>query len=450
MRQPVFKKIICTATLAAMLCLAAVPAHAASLIRDSEIEDTLKTFSRPIFEEAGLSPKAVRFYIVDNPDLNAFVAGGQNMFLHTGLMIETKNPEELIGVIAHEAGHIAGGHLFRTQEVLNDLSIQSMLATIFGAAAGAAARSGDAGIALGSAGNTILERIMLRHSRVQETAADQAGVRYLASAGLPMDGFLSFMEKLSAQELLPESQQVQYVRTHPLSRDRVDFLENALKSRGNAKGALPADWIERHRRLRAKLQGYINPDRAAAETGDDIAVRYGRAIALYRRGKMADALSALDALLKDEPQNPYFLELKAQVLFESGKIADSLPVYARAIDLMPSPALVRGAYGHALLEAANDDPKRIDAAIEQLNAAIADEPLEPGYRRWLGIAYGKAGKEGLSRLNMAEEAVLTGKNDFAQLQATLAQKALPKNSAAWLRADDILAEIARKKDKKKN
>ncbi len=430
----------------AALMMQSGAAAAASILRDAETEETLKTFSTHIFEEAGLSPSAVRFVIVNDDELNAFVAGGQNIFVNSGLILETDTPDELIGVIAHETGHIAGGHLFRSQEVMENLTLEAMLASVIGMAAAIGAQSGGAGIALGSAGTTMAQRLMLRHSRVQESAADQAGVRFLQSAGLPLDGFLSFMKKLQSQELLPDNQQSAYVRTHPLSSDRVDFLENVISGKKD-NGRIPADWTEKHARIKGKLLGYLFPDRALRDTGTSVASRYGRALAQYRRGKMDQALVETDSLIKTEPSNPYFQEFKGQVLFESGRIDESIPYYAQAVKLDPDSALIRGSYGRALMEGST--PK-LDEAIAQLSKAIQKEQRQPDLHHYLGIAYGKQGNEGMSRLHLGEEALLQGKYDFAHLQASIAQKNLAKNSAGWLRADDILQEVARRKDKKRD
>src|SRR5690606_22011049 len=212
----------------ALLLVAALSAPALAdgmkIIRDEEIEQALKTFARPVQVEAGLSPQAVSFILIEDDELNAFVAGGQNIFVHTGLLLKSKNAAEVTGVLAHETGHIAGGHLFRAQEAVDDLSIQPMLANIIGVAVAIGTKSADAGLAVSSAGQSMALRTILRHTRIQETAADQAGVRFLQDARLPVSGLLGFMETMESQELLPESEQSAYVRTHPLTRDRVDFL----------------------------------------------------------------------------------------------------------------------------------------------------------------------------------------------------------------------------------
>jgi predicted Zn-dependent protease len=414
------------------------------LIRDQEIESDMRAMSSPVFEQAGLSPQTVKFILVEDSNLNAFVAGGQNIFVHTGLILETENPEELVGVIAHETGHIAGGHLFRTQEAYEELSFQAMLAQVLGLAVAAGARSGEAAVVMSSAGQSILWRTMLRHSRVQESAADQSGVRYLKDAGIPVTGFLSFMQKLASQELLPDSQQAEYVRTHPLSRDRVDFLEHTAATI-KGQGAVPSEWVEMHKRMKAKLLGYLYPDRALADKTDmSFSGRYGRAIATYRKGKPTAAVALVDPLIAEEPQNPYLHELKAQILFENGQISESLPSYAKATSLAAFSGLIRAAYGHALMEAG-----RTEDAIRELNKSLVSEPRNARTWRLLATGYGKQGHEGPMRLSLAEEALLKGNLDAAGREAAIAQKVFKKNSASWVRANDIMDTVKKLKERQK-
>lgn len=440
---------ILTIYMAFMLALtAAGPACAASLIRDEEIEQDLRAFSAPVFRQAGISPSAVNFVLVDQNDLNAFVAGGQNIFIFTGLILRTASPDELVGVIAHETGHIANGDLIRIKTEAENISMQVLAATLLGIAVAAGTGKSEAGVAAASAAESVGQRQLLRHSRMQETAADQSGVNYLLGAQLPVSGMLSFMEKLQDQELLPDSQQIEYVRTHPLTIERVSYLQGVASSTAKRGYAFPPEWTERHRRMVAKLKGFLFPDQAMLDKGNDLPARYGRAIALYRKGRIADSLKILDPLMKEEPKNPYFYELKGQMMLENGRVNEALAPYARAAELMPSSALIRTAYAHALLEAKGDTKKNQAEAVKQLTQSLHTEPQNIFTHHLLGIAYGKQGNEGLSRLHLAEEQLLKNNTDLAIREAKLAQASLPKNSASWLRAQDILSaakQAARKK-----
>lgn len=420
-------------------------ADAMNIIRDEEIEQSLKIMTKPVFDQAGLSGDTVRFVIVESSELNAFVAGGQNIFLYTELILQTQNPAELYGVIAHETGHIAGGHLLRGQVEMSGLSLQAMFAALLGMAVAVGAHAPDAGVAIGAMGSSITTREFLRHSRTQEGSADQAGVRFLQGAGLPVSGFLSFMKKLGSQELLPESEQSQYVLTHPLTEDRIDFLKRIVDE--SPQGKSPPAWDELHRRIKAKLLGYIFPDRALQDKDTSASARYARAIAWFRKGQLDKALELLDPLLREEPDNPYFHELKGQMLLENGRVEAAVADYARAVKLAPFSGLMRIAYAHSLLESREKKEEHLAEAVRQLNIAIGKERQMPEPHHLLAIAYGKQGQEGMSRLHLAEEALMQNKLDFAKREASLARANLKKGTPAYLRADDIL-NAAEKTDNK--
>lgn len=430
----------------ALLAGLGAPAAAGGVIRDEEIEQNIKTFVRPVLTEAGLSPSSVRLILLSNPEINAFVAGGQNIFLNTGLILETKNVDELVGVCAHEAGHIAHGDIIRTRQNIENISLETLVMQVLGMAAAIGAGSGQAAAAVASATSTIGLRTILTHSRQQETAADQAGVSFLQHARLPVTGMLSFMKNLAGQELLPESAQSEYMRTHPLTQDRVNYVQNVVEHERH-KYVSPPEWAGMHARIQAKLKGYLFPDQALQDKGDGVASRYGRAIAYYRKSEMQKALALLDPLIAAQPKDPYFHELKAQILFENGKVEESLGSYAKAVEYAPQSGLIRAAYGHALLEATTDTARRQVEAVKQLQISLQSEPLQPQTHHMLAIAYGKQGQEGLSRLHLAEEGLLENKPDFAIKEARLAMAALPKGTPAQLRASDIL-DLAKKNAKK--
>jgi len=443
------QKFLLIALIGLLLLLCSVPARAAgmNLVRDEEIERDMKIMCTPVFEQAGVSPQTVRFVLVEDDELNAFVAGGQNIFVNTGLILKTGEPMELVGVVAHETGHIALGHLFRSQEMMEDYSMQALLAGAVGIVAGIGARSGEAGVAAAAAGQGMALRDALGHSRTQEASADQAGVRFLEGANLPVTGMEHFMEKLEGQELLPEGEQSEYVRDHPLTQDRVDFLKHAAEDQA-ARGMprVPAGWAEMHSRIKAKLTGYLYPDHALQDRSETTDARYARAIAWYRKGQIPKSMPLLDELTAAEPQNPYFYELKGQALFEEGHVDDSIPAYAKAVALLPRAGLIRAAYGRSLLESKNGGGARVEEAVRQLRLSLDTEPESSSTWHGLAVGYGRLGQEGQSRLALAEEYVLEGKIDLAKQEAQLAMKSLPPGSPAYLRAEDLLS--AEKKVKK--
>lgn len=419
---------------------------APTIIRDTEIEAILKEWSRPLLAAAGMEPGAVNFVIVQDDQVNAFVAGGANIFLYTGLIEKTKNPGELLGVIAHELGHIRSGHLIRTREAVEKATYEAMLGMVLGIGAAIATGDGQAASAVAMGSRSQAEARFLAFSRAQESSADQAALEFLKSAQQDPVGLLGFMQQLESQELLPASQQSEYVRTHPLTRDRVDAIRRAVEQSSHAGKELPAAWNEEHARFLAKLNGFIAPGKIAWVYDDrdqSVAARYARAIAAYRENRTEDALRRIDDLLAEEPQNPYFHELKGQMLMDFGRLDDSRRELQRAVELDPQAPLIRILYGQNLIENSQNGAKKADVAeaITQLTRALRDEPRSSMIHRLLATAYGYQGQEAEAKLHLAEEAVLQRRFDDAKRLAESVSGQLKQGSRTWLRAQDILSFI---------
>lgn len=426
--------IIATITL-----LATTPAKAQNIIRDSEIESYLSEWFAPIFQVNGMNPNQVKIILVQDNDVNAFVAGGSNIFFYTGLIEKTENPNELIGVMAHELGHISGGHLVRGREALKQASYESILGTIIGI--GTAVATGNAGAAGAgsSAGSTVATRRFLAKTRTFESSADQAALTSMKRADMNPKGLLSFMKKLEGQELLPASQQSEYVRSHPLTTNRINSIEAGVQKSGNQDKQLPKEWVNQHTRMLAKLMGYTHPERVAWSYDDkdqSIAANYARAVADYRENRIDKALSGINNLINKEPNNPYFYELKGQMLIEFGRVKQGLGPLQKAVNLRPNDGLMRIALAHAQIETAQND--NLNPAIQNLKVAIQAEPRSTRVHRLLATAYGRQKNDGYARLHLAEEALLQNKKAYAKQQATIALKSLPPQSSAALRANDIL------------
>jgi len=410
-----------------------------SLIRDAEIEATLDRFTRPIFEAAGLGPDAVNLYIVKDERLNAFVAGGMNMFFNTGLLMRTEHPGQLVGVVAHEAGHIAGGHLSRIAPAARRATTEMLLATVLGAAAAVAGAPG-LGTAIIGGGQSYAAGNFLSFTRSQEQAADQAAISYLQRAGLPVRGLAEILRKLESQNALAVSSMSPYLRTHPLTRDRLLFVENHVRDDGGR--SVPAAWHDAHARMVAKLDAFLkNPRRVLDEYAnrDGLPAAYARTIALYRLPDLERALEEVDRLIAAHPDDPYFHELKGQMLFENGRVAPAVAPYQEAVRLDPDSALLRIGLGQALVE--TGAPAANAEAIPHLEEATQLEPTNATAWRLLGIAQGRDGQEGESALSFAEYALLTGKDSDARLYAHRAEEKIGPDHPAWLRLQDILRVI---------
>lgn len=416
------------------------------LIRDSEIEDTIRAWADPLFRAARLDPASVRLLIVNDNTLNAFVAGGQNLFLNTGLLTAADTPGQVIGVLAHETGHISGGHLARSGDAISAAQNTGLFATLLGIgliALGAATGTGNAGEA-GSAviigGQSAGLRTFLAYTRSQERSADQAAVDLLDRTGQSSIGMLNFMEKLADQELLASSRQDPYVRSHPLTRERIEFIaEHARNSPYSDVPDQPED-IERHERMRAKLIGFLERPRRVLRTfypleDQSMPARYGRAVAYLRLSDVEKAVAEMDSLIAERPDDPYFYELKGQILYELGRIQESVPMYQKAVELKPGDALMLTGLGAALLE--TGDPALVDPAVDALEAAQRVDNETPSTWRLLATGYHARGDDGPAALASAEYALLIGRARDARLHVGRAERMFDEGTPGWLRAQDI-------------
>lgn len=449
MRKPLINAHIFLFGIAIVLtCIFSAPAHAQNIIRDSEIESYISEWFAPVFKVNNMSPAQVKIILVENDDVNAFVAGGSNIFFYTGLIQKTENPDELIGVMAHELGHISGGHLVRGREAMKQASYESILGTIIGI--GTAVATGKAGAAgAGSiAGSSMATRRFLSKTRTFESSADQAAITSMKRADMNPKGLLSFMEKLEGQELLPSSQQSEYVRSHPLTRNRINSIKSGVDKSGNQDKQLPAKWVNQHARMKAKLMGYIHPEQVAWSYDDkdqSINANYARAVAYYREDKIEQALSSINGLINKEASNPYFYELKGQMLVEFGRVKQGIAPLQKAVNLRPKDGLMRTALAHAQIESTQNNGKILNQAIQNLKIAAREEPRSTRVHRLLATAYGRQKNDAYARLHLAEEALLQNKKDYATQQAKIALKSLPLNSSAAIRANDILFLAAKRK-----
>ncbi len=417
-----------------------------SLIRDAETENIIRAYATPLFRAAGLNPDDVRIHLVNDRSLNAFVASGQHLFLNTGLILQSKHSGQLIGVIAHEVGHISGGHLSKMEDEMRRASAQQILAMIIGGAAAIGTGRGDAGAAVMMGGASTAMRGFLAFTRTQESAADAAALQYLDQTKQSAQGLLEFMQVLEKQDPRSPDRQEPYLRTHPLSRERVEVLRQHVDVSPNSAVPLSAAFENMHQRMKAKLFAFLNPLghtlRQYPERDRSPVARYARAIAYYRAPQLDKALELIEALIREQPDDPYFNELKGQMLFENGRVADAVAPYETAVRLLPSSGLLKGDLARVQIE--SQDPALLEPAIANLNVALREDRAQPFYWRQLAIAYGRRGDMAESSLALAEEAMLLNRKAEARYHAGRAEQLLPRGSPGWLKAQDIL-EAARLK-----
>ena len=409
-----------------------------SLIRDAEIERTIKAFAKPLLEVAGIPAESVRVYIVNDGALNAFVAGGMNLFIHTGLIQKAGAPDGLIGVVAHEIGHIAGGHLLRAPEALENVGIEALISYILGAAV-IVAGQGRAGGAIIATGTGIAQSSLFQYSRAQEQSADQAGVSYLDATGQSARGLLTTFEILKKQELLATNRQSPYLRTHPLTDDRIEFIRSHLATSRFTDAPTRPEFVALYDRMVAKLDGFLNPPghtlKKYPESDTSERASYARAVAYHKLADLPRALAELDTLLAAHPDDPHYHELKGQVLFENGHIREAIPAYERAVALLPDEPQLRIGLAQAQIE--TNDPVLNAVALDHLRRAVLSERTSAIAWRYLGIAYGRAGEFGQSSLALAEEALLRGSKADVLFHTQRAEQTLPEGSPGWLRLQDV-------------
>lgn len=417
-----------------------------SLIRDTEIENTIRRYAAPILRVAKLEDEAFNIHIIRNNELNAFVARGQRLFVTTGLMRRSGDANQLIGVIAHEIGHIAGGHLARTKAALDQASKAALITQIIGLAAGILAGSPGAGVAAASGGGHVAERTFLNYSRGQEQAADQAGVSFLDRAGISSKGMLEFLNILSNQELLHSSRQDPYIRTHPLTQGRIAFVRQHVSKSPYSERPTSSEFAQMHRRIVAKLNGYMDPPgmtlRNYKASDRSVPARYARTIAHFRQAELDRAEPLIGGLISEEPRNPYFHELKGQMMFENGRMEAALKSYRESIRLLPNAPLLRTALAHVEIEM--NRPELIDDAIVHTEAALREDRFISLAWRLKGVAHGRKGQRGLSAWSLAEYNLLIGRKAQAKTLALRAMKLLKEGEPAWLRAQDIKHQTDRK------
>jgi len=415
------------------------------LIRDAEVESLMRIYTYPIFRAAGLNPGSVKFHLVSANSINAFVANGQRIFLHTGLLLQSKTPNVLIGVIAHETGHIAGGHLTRMQRQLEKAQTTAIVGMLLGAAAaiGGAAAGANTGRAAGGlllGGQSLARRSLLSYQRAQEASADQAAVKYLNATGQSAKGMIVLFEELANQSVASLRNVDPYVLSHPMPRQRINLLEDLAKKSKHYNKPDSANLLFRHKMMQAKLRGFLEHAqlvfRRYPQSDKSLPARYARAIAHSCNGALNRALAEIKVLETAMPKNPFIWELKGQMLMESGKLRQAIGPLSRAAKLAPNSGLIRILLAKALI--ATENKANIDRAITHLFKAQHYENRSVElYRQW-ALAYGRKGKFALADLSAAEAAFNSGKFKLSKEFAKRSQRRLKNGSRPWLRANQIL------------
>lgn len=414
---------------------------AGTVIRDAEIESILHSYIDPIFTAAHLNPKDLRLLLVVSKDVNAFATFNSTIVLFTGFLLKTENVREVIGVLAHEIGHLAGHHLVSLTDAIENAQKQNLLCALAGVTLGILTGRPDIGIFSVMGGGTAAQYSFSSFNRGQEAAADQMAIRYLSTLCWPTDGLGTFLKKLLSQELLRDAQKDPYLRTHPLTQDRVKAVENAYEIA--CSKPLPAKMTEDYKLLKMKLEAFLLPPLGVLEQykGTDFLNVYAQVIAYYRLAQTNKALETLDALLRDHAGNPFLWELKGQILYESGKIKESVVAHEKAVSLKPESPLLMLGLAQSLV--ALEDKKQLTRAESLLEKAVESEPENTSMWHYLSIVYGRQKKMGEMALSLAEKEALDKNWKEVEQQAKRALNYLKPQNRSFLRAQDIKNQATR-------
>nr|WP_235857863.1 M48 family metalloprotease [Marimonas lutisalis] len=427
-----------------MYLVTSLPAAAVTLLRDPDIEHALNQLARPVLSAAGLAPSRVRILVVQDRNLNAFVIDNQHIFIHSGMIMRLQSAAELQAVIAHEAAHIANGHIARrTVNARTAKNIAGLGLAL--AAAAAASGNNQASTVLGLGISSSANRVFMGHTRAEESSADQSAVRYMARAGADPGGLVTLMELFAGQELVSAARQDPYARSHPMSRDRLRHTKALAEAYAGKTKPDPTTeyWFSR---AKGKLTAFLRaPKWTRSRAGDSAAedIRLMRvAVAYHRDSNAPKAVATMQQLLAARPRDPFYHELFGQILLESRRYGAAVKAYRNAVNLAPRDALIQGGYGRALMLTGD-----MGGAMTALERSLARDRNNTRVMRDLAQAYAKTGRTGLAAMVTAERYALQGRMKDAGINAKRATDLLPRGSAGWQRAQDVLsaAEAAEKK-----
>jgi predicted Zn-dependent protease len=438
---------------AAALAVAPMPAIAQenrgpALLRDTEIEQLLRDYTRPILRAAGLEKQNIQVVIINDGGFNAFVADGRRIFVNYGALMKSDTPNQIIGVLAHETGHLAGGHLAKMREQLAQAQTQMIIAMLLGAGAiVAGARSGNSNSGLSNAGaaaisapQEVIKRTLLSYVRQQEENADRAGVKFLTTTGQSAKGMYETFQRFTNESLFAARGADPYLQSHPMPAERVAALGELAKSSPFWDRKDDPALQLRHDMTRAKTSAFMERQdtvyRRYPLSDNSLPARYAHAITTYLHGDLRAALAQIDTLIQGQPNNPYFYELRGQALLERGKPADAIVPLRKAVQLSNNAPLIEMLLGQALV--ASDNKAYTEEAIAILRAAVSRETEAPiGYTQ-LAMAYGRKGDYAQADLASAQAAYLRGDNKTARDLASRAKTRFAVGTPGWVKADDIV------------
>ena len=410
-----------------------------TVLDDTEIGMTLAAYGRPLLIAGGLQGNTVTFHMMVDDSINAFATPGNSIYFNTGTLLRAKNANEVIGVMAHEVGHIAAGHVVMVASDLAAPNAISLLSTLLAVAAGVASGNPEVGMAVLMGGQRAAIGSYLSFSRGQESRADQFALKVLNDTHQSARGLHDFFERLSGEELLITDNQDPYVRSHPLTRDRMDTIEAAMQTSPYTNAPLDPELERQHRRMQAKLFAFLKPQITTLQrypaTDKSIEGRYARAIAYYRRGQFDQAFPLVETLLVDAPKDPFFWQIKGDMELSRSHLEDAIVAYRESLKHLPDAPEILSALAHAAVESGK--PEYGPEAQMALKHALAINPEDPGAWDMLARSYAQNDQTGLSAYAAAERAILLGQFGDVARYCNQAEKLLEKDTPTWYRLQDI-------------
>jgi predicted Zn-dependent protease len=420
------------------------PMASLPVIRDAEIEQLLRDYVQSVLRVAGLAQRNIHVVILNDRSFNAFVIDAKHIFINAGAIMEAETPNQIIGVLAHETGHIAGGHLSKLRAELASIQTAALIGMLLGVGAVAAtARSGGnvggSPMAAILAPQSVAIRSLLSYQRQQEEQADRAGVSFLTQSGQSAKGMYDTFKHFADQQLFASQYADPYLQNHPMAAERLAALAEVAHANPYWDRKDPAELQLRHDLAKAKLFGFLDrPEtvmRRYPPSDNSLPARYARAVAYYQHYDLGAALAQIDSLIASQPNNPYFEELKGQALVENGRVHEAIPPLRRSIALAPDPTLIRVLLGQALV--ATKEPALVEEAVTSLRSAVAIDSEIPNAYDQLAMAYGRKGDLADADLASAQAAFNRGNFPTARQLASRAKGRFPIGSPGWVKADDI-------------
>ncbi len=410
-----------------------------TVLDDTEIGITLQAYAKPLMEAGGLAPGSIAIRMVVDDSINAFATQGNNIYFHTGLLLRAKNSNEVIGVMAHEIGHIAAGHVVMVSSDMAAPNAISLLATLLGVAVGIASGNPEAGMAVMMGGQRAALGSFLSFSRGQEARADQFAIRVLNESHQSTKGLHDFFDRLKGEELLVTDNGDPYLRSHPMNRERMSSIEGTMQTSPYTNTPLDPELERQHKRMLAKLFAFLKPQITTLQrypvSDHSVEGRYARAIAYYRRGQFDKAFPEVESLLAEMPKDPFFWQIKGDMNLSRSKIEDAIVAYRESLKYLPDAPEILSALAHAAVESGK--PEYAAEAQAALKHALTLDPENPGAWDMLARSYAQNNEAGLSAYAAAERAILLGQfGDVARYSMT-AEKLLEKDTPTWYRLQDI-------------